>query len=98
MTCDYTMIWNHSVSGKRSEGPRRRWRARADLNCRPFAPQANALSGLSYGREVTVWENRVNSITTSMEGQAARPAEIDRYFLPSQPLYRKSKTQDRPRL
>jgi len=40
--------------------------------------QANALSGLSYGRDALLGKTEVDSITTSMKGQAGRLLAKDR--------------------
>ncbi len=61
-------VASHDAKGVRESG---RWCARADLNCRPFAPQANALSGLSYGRDAGLRENRRDYNMMAMSGQAA---------------------------
>ena len=50
----------------------REWRARADLNCRPLAPQASALSGLSYGRDAIFQNQPIDSNMRPQGGQADR--------------------------
>ena len=64
-------------AARRMDKSFRIWYAREDSNLWPFAPEANALSRLSYGRtKATLFQEPLRAIATREECELCREAEL----------------------